>query len=319
MKLLLKSAKSALLAFILLGAVSCSDDDTTTTTNESLYEVAQQQSDLSLFVQAIDIAGVKASYESPSDFTVLAPTNAALSDFLAENNYNGIDAVPVETLKQILFNHLLNANFKKETFTSGYISTFAFVPTAANSNIRLLVDTSDGVKFNGIAKIIVPNLEARNGHVHIVDKVIAIPTIYDHIRVNPDLTTLKTALDRSSSAPIRQTLSAGLQAPYTFFAPSNAAFASLLDELDIESLDEVSDAVLLEVLEYHIIPSQNILNSTFSNGQVLTSLTGQPITVTLTGGGKKLTDVNGRVSTILYVDIQGSNGVIHAVDKVLQP
>lgn len=319
MRILSKCTQVALFTFLAIATFSCSDDDTTTVTGNTLYEVAQQQPNISTFVQAINRAGVQQSYESTTKFTVLAPNNAAMSEYLAEKNYSSIDAVPIDELKQLLFNHLINANFKKETFNAGYITTFSFVPMASNRNISLLVDNSNGVKFNGVSEILTANLTASNGTLHIVNKVIAIPTIYDHIKVNPDMTILKTALDRNTASPLRLVLSSTEQAPYTFFAPSNAAFNALLDELDIDQLSQISDADLEQYLAYHLIPTDNIAHSSFVNNQTLNSFLGQPLTVTLTGGGRKLTDIHGRVSTIIYADLQGSNGIIHVLDKVLKP
>lgn len=319
MKLRIPAVKIAMFAFVGLSIMSCEKDDKPNTPTATLYEVAQQNDNLSTFVQAIDLAGVKQSFESTSKFTVLAPTNAAFNDFLMENNYNGVDAIPVDVLKQLLFNHLLNANFKTENFNAGFITTFAYVPAANNRKISLLVDNSDGVKFNASSKIITSNLAAKNGYLHIVDKVISVPTMYDHIKNNPDLTILKSALDRNTASPVRNILSAGVQAPYTFFAPSNAAFTAYFDAINIETIAEIDDVQLQKILEYHIVPSSNISQSSFQNNEVLNTFQGQTLTVTLTGGGRKLTDVNGRVSTIIYGDMQGSNGIIHSIDVVLKP
>ena len=45
---------------------------------------------------------------------------------------------------------------------------------------------------------------------------------------------------------------------------------------------------------------------------------GGNITANITGGAK-LTDANGRISNIVAVNVQASNGVIHAIDKVILP
>ncbi len=35
--------------------------------------------------------------------------------------------------------------------------------------------------------------------------------------------------------------------------------------------------------------------------------------------GATLTDANGRVSKIIFTDVQASNGVVHVIDKVILP
>ncbi len=52
-----------------------------------------------------------------------------------------------------------------------------------------------------------------------------------------------------------------------------------------------------------------------SDGLTISTLGGD-ITANITGGAT-LTDANNRVSQIVAVDVQASNGVIHAIDKVL--
>lgn len=41
-------------------------------------------------------------------------------------------------------------------------------------------------------------------------------------------------------------------------------------------------------------------------------------TITTTGGAK-ITDANNRVSNIILTDVQCSNGIVHAIDRVLLP
>lgn len=109
--------------------------------------------------------------------------------------------------------------------------------------------------------------------------------------------------------------------PYTVFAPTNAAFVALLEELDYESLDELVDAIGIEgltnVLLYHVVGAK-VLSTSLTNGQVVNPLGPGTFTIGLTGGAK-ITDANDRVANITDVDILASNGVIHVLDKVILP
>jgi uncharacterized surface protein with fasciclin (FAS1) repeats len=105
--------------------------------------------------------------------------------------------------------------------------------------------------------------------------------------------------------------------PFTVFAPTNAAFASLLTEAGFSSLDDIPAADLEEALTYHVV-SGNVLAGSLAEGQVVTTLQTGTFTISLAGGAK-ITDGEGRVSNIIATDIQGSNGVVHAIDKVLLP
>ena len=64
----------------------------------------------------------------------------------------------------------------------------------------------------------------------------------------------------------------------------------------------------------------NILSSSLTEGQVVTTITSpaQTFTVQLTGGAK-VKDASDRISTITATDVQCANGVIHVVNKVFLP
>ncbi|MBL0309708.1 MAG: fasciclin domain-containing protein [Bacteroidetes bacterium] len=106
--------------------------------------------------------------------------------------------------------------------------------------------------------------------------------------------------------------------PYTVFAPTNAAFRSLLTELGATSLNDLPGATLEAVLKYHVV-SGKVLSSSLTNGQVVSPLlTGKTFTIGLTGGAK-ITDGSGRVANITTTDLEATNGVVHVIDKVLLP
>jgi uncharacterized surface protein with fasciclin (FAS1) repeats len=190
---------------------------------------------------------------------------------------------------------------------------------ASTNRISLFIDTISGVRFNGHSTLITPNLEARNGVLHIVDRVIKIPTVYDHIAANPALSAFRSALAQDPGAGFINTLSNAADSPFTVFAPQNPAFTAYLTETDYETVTDIPDDMLTSLLNYHIVTNENFLNSDFFHQQTVDTRNGQDFVITLTGGGKKITDVNGRISNIIFTDIQGSNGVLHVLDTVLMP
>jgi uncharacterized surface protein with fasciclin (FAS1) repeats len=127
---------------------------------------------------------------------------------------------------------------------------------------------------------------------------------------------LVQALTRSDLSANYATVLSGT-GPFTVFAPTNAAFTALLTELGVASLNDIPAATLEAVLKYHVV-SGKVLSSSLTEGQVVTTLNPGTFTVSLSGGAK-ITDAKGRVSNITSVDIEGSNGVVHAIDKVLLP
>jgi transforming growth factor-beta-induced protein len=130
---------------------------------------------------------------------------------------------------------------------------------------------------------------------------------------NPEFSSLVAAIKR---AGLESFLTSG---NYTVFAPTNAAFASLLTELGFSSLDDIPVETLKSVLLYHVITGK-VASSAIVSGYVSTNSSGPATTklslyIKKTGADVKL-DNRANVNA---VDIAASNGVIHVIDKVLMP
>jgi transforming growth factor-beta-induced protein len=91
----------------------------------------------------------------------------------------------------------------------------------------------------------------------------------------------------------------------------------LLAELQVSGLADIDAATLEAVLEYHVA-NGNKLESDLSEGMMVPTVQGGSFTVSLMGGAK-ITDGAGRETNIIVTDLQGGNGVVHAVDRVLLP
>lgn len=104
--------------------------------------------------------------------------------------------------------------------------------------------------------------------------------------------------------------------PFTVFAPTNEAFASLLAELGVTQTQLLADKPLLtKVLTYHVVAGR-VLKAEVPVGVPITTLQGGTFTV---DGSLVITDQRGRTSQIVETDVVVNNGVIHAIDKVLLP
>lgn len=135
-------------------------------------------------------------------------------------------------------------------------------------------------------------------------------TIVD-VAVDNDFTILVSALERVNLA---ETLEG--DGPFTVFAPTDSAFSLLLTELNLNSLDEVSDADLTQILLNHVV-SGEVKSTELSNGYVSTLADGPEETkismlVDLSNG----VTLNNRAN-VSAADVMADNGVVHVVDKVI--
>lgn len=315
MKKLVKTFAALCLGVMLL---SCDSSTDPIEMPKSAYDLASADSDLSSLKAAIDKTGLATTLNGAGNFTVFAPSNAAFSQFLTANGFASLNDVPNSLLKEVLLNHVLATKVMAAQITTGYVSTLAKGGASTTRNLSMYLNISNGVKINGASTVTAADIMASNGVVHKVDKVIGLPTIVTHAAANPEFSSLVAALTRPDMPNFVSILSGTASSPFTVFAPTNAAFGSLLSELGLANLAAVPQATLENVLKYHVVAGANVASTDLTNNMVVTTFQGGTFTITTTGGAK-IKDANNRTSNIILTDVQCSNGIIHAVDKVLLP
>ena len=225
-------------------------------------------------------------------------------------------------LTQVLLNHVISGSNLLSTDlegTTGYANTLADGPN--NTKLSIFYNGNNGVELNGISDVTTANVSTSNGIVHIVNTVIGLPDVVTFATADPNFSILVDALTRESSftyVSTLQTENGTSPAPFTVFAPTNMAFANVLTELNYNTLGDIPTATLEATLNTHVIAGLNGQDSDFVNGTTYTTL-GDDLTFSTTGGGATLTDENNRVSNIIATNVQATNGVIHAIDKVVLP
>ena len=306
------------MAFSFTLFTSCDDDEAPMEppVPMNIVETAVATADLSLLVDALTQAGLVSTLEGTGPFTVFAPTNAAFQALLDSNDdWNALSDIDNTTLANVLKFHVLAADVKAADLTDSYTTTLATGPNA--EQIVLQVDVTGGVKFNGSATPSQTDIGTTNGTVHIIDEVMLPPTVVDLALNNPIFSTLVSALTRADLTTDYVAVLSGA-GPFTVFAPTNAAFQALLDSnTDWNDLDDIPEATLMAVLNYHVVSGANVQAGELTDNQVVTALGGE-LTVDLTTTAK-LETTGGQSVDIVLTDVQGANGVVHVVDQVLLP
>ncbi|UNY98850.1 fasciclin domain-containing protein [Zhouia spongiae] len=321
MKHLLKILKICMFSFLLL-ITACNDDDDGNgemMTDLTIAEIAASTPEFSALYAALVKAGLAETLDNPGTYTVFAPTNTAFKSFLDANGIASIDDVPGNVLVNLLLNHVLDSEITSSQITTGYINSLATGPD--ENNLSLFLNTSSGVEINGMSAVIngKADVMASNGVVHVVDAVIPEPSIVDHALANDNFSSLVGALTRPSfGSTYTDLLSGTAGSPFTVFAPTNEAFENLLMALGTNSLDEIDDETLQEVLNYHVIAGSNVTAGSLTDGQMATTFQGEDIVFDLSEGAK-IEDASDTEANIIATDVQSNNGIIHAVDKVLIP
>ena len=193
MKILYRLKQIALGALFLAMASSC--DDTIEDVGgaqqnyNSVYGIIAANTNLATFTKAIDLAGLKSTFDTPDDFTFFIPTDAAFDAYLVKSGYVNslgypdINLVPVDVLREVVLSHVVKGVKKRvanldgvqaDYLTTGELSTMA---NAEDPDLYLLsVNVTNGVlKVNGSDKP-APGVDyyGTNGFVNVLDNVISL-------------------------------------------------------------------------------------------------------------------------------------------------
>jgi len=142
------------------------------------------------------------------------------------------------------------------------------------------------------------------------------PTILDVAKAANAQTgefSILIAAINAADPSVARTLSGNGQ--FTVFAPTDAAFVSLLDELGLTAEQLLGNqALVTKVLLYHVVRGNRDSAAILDSSRIRTLERG----FVFQSGGV-LTDANGRTANIIATDIKASNGVIHVIDRVVLP
>jgi transforming growth factor-beta-induced protein len=133
--------------------------------------------------------------------------------------------------------------------------------------------------------------------------------IVDIVVATESVSTLEAAVVAAGLAePLRGS------GPFTVFAPRNEAFDALGPDVVEALLEDENLDLLTDVLGYHVVPGVAARSSSLTNGQTVTTLNGQTLTIGVSSAGVTVND-----ATVVSANIEATNGIIHLIDEVLVP
>lgn len=298
--------KLSLASGVALSLSACGGGD-----EHDIVDVLSDYPEYSLLVEAVQAAGLVDTLKGRGPFTVFAPTNTAFVNLLGE----------LETTKDALF-----ADKPLLTAVLTYHVLAARVPAADIPFGRAITTVETGIfkidnvggpvitdERNRTANITVTNLYASNGVIHGIDKVI-LPGDKDIVATAQSIPDFSILVEAVVAADLVSTLQGA--GPFTVFAPTNAAFAAALSELDVSKDDLFANTELLtQILTYHVVPAR-VLKAEVPLNTNITTVEGTAFQV---NSSLQIVDVANRLPNIVTTDVLTSNGVIHVIDRVILP
>jgi uncharacterized surface protein with fasciclin (FAS1) repeats len=288
--------------------------------HQTIVDIAVEDGRFDTLVAAVTSAGL-ADALSGGEWTVFAPTDDAFAK-LGLNAGNVAGAFSKAQLTDILLYHALSGKV-----TSSQAKTLLGDVPMANGKLAGLKYFDGSLYVNDSSKVIIPDINASNGVIHVVDTVILGPwprteesaamaeaapaaagTIVDIAVSDGRFTTLVAAVTATGLA---DALSGG---EWTVFAPTDDAFAKLgLNASNVAGV--FSKAQLTDILLYHALSGE------VNSDKALTVLGDVPMANGKLAGLKYF---DGSIyvnddSKVIIPDVDASNGVIHVVDTVILP
>ncbi|RMG59524.1 MAG: fasciclin domain-containing protein [Bacteroidetes bacterium] len=280
--------------------------------NPSLLEYLESDARLSSFRELMALTQLDTTLNGSFFYTLLAPDNDAFAAFLAAHSYGSLSEVPMDSLRAIAIYHIQIGWIERSEFTTNYYTTPA--PGLDNQPLALYVQNDDGeIVLNNVAKMAPISLTARDGQIHLLDGVMTPPTLLDLLSFAPRFETMYEGM---LAAGYADTLAEAQE--ITLFAVRNEEFAAYLNEVGADSLGEFTRPEQRDLLGYHIMDEFKTYRDMELMAPAQSFPTMNPdrdVISILNSIGTILLNDRGR---LLLLDIHGTNGVMHLVDRVLE-
>ncbi|HSL94208.1 MAG TPA: fasciclin domain-containing protein, partial [Bacillota bacterium] len=130
----------------------------------TVVDIALSNNDFSVLVAALQKANLVGALQGPGPFTVFAPTNAAFTKLLEALNISAADLLSQPDLAKVLLFHVVSGDVKSTDLTNGLMA-------ATLNGQELVFDLTAGVNVSG-SKVVLADLVAGNGVVHVIDTVL---------------------------------------------------------------------------------------------------------------------------------------------------
>lgn len=331
---------------LLFASVAVAQEDDDPSPLDVLTENANNEvpefSTLLAVVQSVD-PSVVALLDSNPQITIFAPTDAAFTTYaetIGDDAYNELLTEPGR-LTSILFYHIVPGTYTSIEIIAELRDTDTLRLTTIFGQQVDITQDEDGTLFVDGTTIVpeLSDIEAGNSIIHGIDAVLLpeeqpVAGVITELAADedaPEFTYLAQAV--AAADPIVIELLSDTNASITVFAPSDAAFEALIEEIGQEAFDALladpEQATL--VLLNHIVPSAlyteeielllSFQEDNLSNYATLlpeSMLTINLVDVEDSDEDEQVLTINETV-TISEADIDVVGGVIHVIDSVLLP
>lgn len=182
---------------IIFSLQSCSNDDEDyDIAPKTIVEKIDPSMNYTYLAYALQKTNLVSVLNGTDKYTLMAPSNMAIIEFLMNNGYDNIDEVPENLLKQILLNHIIKGELEYRDIESGYYKTVTLSEASLIPLSIYINQVNMRVTLNGQSRITQGNVRASNGIIHAVNRVIPLPSLVTFVTTDTNLSNLAAALTR---------------------------------------------------------------------------------------------------------------------------
>ena len=266
---------------------------------KSIVDIAVEDGRFTTLVAAVQAAGLAETLRGEGSFTVFAPTDDAFAA-LPEGTVEALLA-DIPALTDILLYHVVDGKVMASD-----VVELSNAMTLQGQYVD--IEAEDGKVMIDGAEVIITDIEASNGVIHVIDAVI-LPETRDIVDIAVEDGRFTTLVAAVQAAGLVDALKG--EGPLTVFAPTDEAFAAL-PKGTVEAL--LADIpALTDILLYHVAEGKVMASDVVELNNALT-LQGQYADIAVEDGKVMIDNAQ-----VIITDIEAANGVIHVIDAVILP
>ena len=267
--------------------------------SRDIVDIAVEDGRFETLVAAVQAAGLVDALKGEGPLTVFAPTDDAFAA-LPEGTVEAL-LEDIPTLSSILLYHVLEGKYM-----AADVLSMNQAMTLQGQYVAFVADTGKVMIDN--AEIILTDIEASNGVIHVIDAVI-LPETRDIVDIAVEDGRFETLVAAVQTAGLVDALKG--EGPLTVFAPTDEAFAALPEGTLDALLNDIP--TLTNILLYHVVEGKVMAADVVELSEA-ESMLGESLSIVIE---EDKVIVDG--AQVIIADIEASNGVIHVIDAVLIP
>lgn len=276
--------------------------DTVILPPKDIVDTAVENGSFNTLAAALQAAGLVDTLKGKGPFTVFAPTDEAFAKLPAGTVDNLLKPENKDLLVKILTYHVIPGKVKAaEVVKASELKTVQGFPVQ--------IRTDGGKVFVDNAQVVLTDVRASNGIIHVIDTVILPPDDIVDTAVKDG--RFKTLVAAVQAAGLVDTLKG--EGPFTVFAPTDQAFAKLPAGTLNTLLKPENKQQLVDILTYHVVPGKLPAAEVVKQFEIKTAQ-GQPVLVKVDGDKVYINNAQ-----VILTDIRAGNGIIHVIDAVILP